>query len=57
MAAGANLCTGDGDSGGPWFVAGTALGVHKGSQLSGTYVIYMAIDYIDALGIYLLMAP
>jgi hypothetical protein len=55
VATGSSLRTGDGDSGGPWFVASTALGVHKGSQTYGTYVIYMAIDYIDALGVSLLI--
>jgi hypothetical protein len=31
-----------------WLVG---LGVHRGSQSSGTYVIYMAIDYASGLGV------
>jgi hypothetical protein len=42
----------DGDSGGPWFVATTAYGVHKGSP--GSSCIHMAIDFISAMGVYVL---
>jgi hypothetical protein len=42
----------DGDSGGPWFTGGLALGIHKGSP--GDKTVYMAINYITYIGVYLL---
>ncbi len=41
-----------GDSGGPWFLATTAYGVHKGSP--GSSCVYMAIDFISPMGVYVL---
>jgi hypothetical protein len=38
-----------GDSGGPWFSSNTAYGLHVGSIGDDAY--YMAINYIDALGL------
>ena len=45
--------TDDGDSGGPWFNGGVALGITKG-HVGSFSCVYMAIDYIDVLGIYVL---
>jgi hypothetical protein len=42
-----------GDSGGPMFSGPFALGVYKGSP--GGDALYMAIDFIEYLGIYVLV--
>ena len=38
-----------GDSGGPWFNSNTAFGIHRGH--SGNSEIYMAINYVQGLGV------
>ncbi len=42
-----------GDSGGPWYFYPYALGIHHGSYTVDDmqYAVYMAINYIDALGL------
>ncbi len=49
--SGVNLSSG-GDSGGPWMWSNTAFGVHKGAPAGdGNDAVYMAINYIDVLGL------
>jgi hypothetical protein len=49
-----------GDSGGPWFNAGTAYGIYKGQASSGTtaaacdFAFYMGINYVSGLGVSLM---
>lgn len=52
QVTGGGLSCGGGDSGGPWFVAGSAYGVHKGSP--GSSCIYMPIDRITAMSVFVL---
>lgn len=46
-----------GDSGGPWFIGGTAYGIYKGQSSGGTsaadcnWAVYMAIDYKSEIGV------
>lgn len=40
-----------GDSGGPWFSGNTALGIHHGGYADGSKAFYMALDYLDLLGV------
>ncbi len=43
-----------GDSGGPWYVANTAYGIHSGGFNGGQFnggSIYMAINYISSIGV------
>ncbi len=40
-----------GDSGGPWFVDNLAFGIHSGAYTTNPDRIYMAINYISALGV------
>jgi hypothetical protein len=53
-SSGVNEAAG-GDSGGPWFIVNTALGITSGTvNYSGqaeTDAIYMAIDYVNGLGL------
>lgn len=44
-----------GDSGGPWFSLNTAYGLHVGGIGDDAY--YMAINYIDFLGLLVLTSP
>lgn len=52
LVSGSSLACGAGDSGGPWFVAGSAYGVHKGSP--GSSCVYMPIDRITAMSVFIL---
>jgi hypothetical protein len=47
-----------GDSGGPWFLVGTAYGINSGEPGSDLNdAIYMAINYVSSLGVSVLTAP
>ena len=40
-----------GDSGGPWFVENLAYGIHSGAYTTNPDSVYMAINYVSALGV------
>lgn len=57
-SAGVNLCrmvltngtfTQGGDSGGPWYITNTALGIHSGALLSNGWAIYGRADNAQAI--------
>lgn len=47
-----------GDSGGPWFFSSTALGIHHGAPGDDPNdAVYMAINYVDGLGVSVVLNP
>ena len=54
---GGNLSS-EGDSGGPWFTANTAWGSHCGEPADDPNdAVYMAINYVSGIGVYILTSP
>ena len=52
--AGSNLSE-KGDSGGPWFISTTAVGMHVGG--AGDRAVFMPVDYINGIGVTVLTTP
>ena len=47
-----------GDSGGPWFLTGTAYGTHKGyAAADPNDAVYMAVDYVSGIGVSVMTSP
>lgn len=56
--AGYNDLSNNGDSGGPWFNLNTAYGIHHGHPTSDINdAVYMAVNYVDGLGVTVVLNP
>jgi hypothetical protein len=56
--AGYNDLSSAGDSGGPWFLVETAYGTDSGTPgPDHNDAIYMAVNYLDEIGVYVMTAP
>jgi hypothetical protein len=56
--AGSSDLSEPGDSGGPWFIANTALGSHCGSPYGDSNdAYYMAINYVSGIGVSVMTSP